>query len=63
VNNDVEALETIVDRVRGSIFNPEKTVFAILGTHSRFGHWMISSLYHVPTKVIARDGQKGALLF
>jgi hypothetical protein len=63
LNTDETALETIADRVRGSIFNPEKTVFAILGTHSRFGHWMISSLYHVPTEVIVKDEQKGALLF
>ena len=63
VARDEDALEVIADRVRGSIFNPEKTVFAILGTHSRFGHWMISSLYHVPTEVIARDERKGALLF
>ena len=47
VNSDEEALEVIADRVRGSIFNPEKSVFAILGTHSRFGHWMISSLVSV----------------
>ena len=63
VARDEDALEVIADRVRGSIFNPEKTVFAILGTHSRFGHWMISSLYHVPTEVIATDERKGALLF
>jgi hypothetical protein len=63
MGTDEEALETIADRVRGSIFNPEKRVFAILGTHSRFGHWMISSLYHVPNEVIEKDGQKGTLLF
>lgn len=61
--SDEAALETIAQRVRNSIFNPEKTVFAILGTHSRFGHWMISSLYHVPTEIIAKDTRQGGRLF
>jgi hypothetical protein len=63
LNADEEALQTIAERVKCSIFNPERRVFAILGTHSRFGHWMISSLYHVPTEIIEKDEQKGGLLF
>jgi hypothetical protein len=61
--DDHAALSTVVDRIKGSIFNPEKTVFAIFGTHSRFGHWMISALYHVPTDIIATDSRKGNPLF
>jgi len=57
------ALETIANKVRGSIFNKDRTVFAIFGTHSRFGHWMISSLYHVPTEIIKEDTDKGDRLF
>jgi|TARA_R110002096_G_scaffold420001_1_gene624874 hypothetical protein len=45
------ALEMVADKVRRSIFSKDKTVYAILGTHSRFGHWMISGLYHLPTKI------------
>ncbi len=63
VDNDEAALEIIANKVRDSIFNPDKTVFAILGTHSRFGHWMISSLYHVPTDVIKKDNRQGGRLF
>jgi len=61
--NEQQALETIADRVRQSIFNSERTVFAILGTHSRFGHWMISALYHLPTEIIEADKRKGDRLF
>jgi hypothetical protein len=61
--DDLSALNKIADKIRRSIFNPEKTVFAIFGTHSRFGHWMISSLYHVPTEIIETDFRKGGQLF
>jgi hypothetical protein len=61
--SDESALELVAEKVRRSIFNPEKTVFAILGTHSRFGHWMISSLYHIPTEIISKDIRKGVPLF
>jgi hypothetical protein len=61
--DDQAALETVAQRVNGSIFNPEKTTFAIIGTHSRFGHWMISTLYHLPTDVIRSDVRKGGHLF
>lgn len=60
---DELALAAIVEKVRGSIFNPDRTVFAILGTHSRFGNWMISALYHLPTEIVNRDKQKGGCLF
>lgn len=50
-NDEKTALGMVGDKVRKSIFNPENTVFAIFGTHSRFGHWMISALYHLPTSV------------
>ena len=49
------ALSSTAARVMASIFNPERTVFAIFGTHSRSGKWMISALYHLPTK-ITKDG-------
>lgn len=61
--SDAEALEKIAEKVKQSIFNPERTVFAIFGTHSRFGHWMISSLYHVPTTIIEKDLKQGGQLF
>lgn len=47
VRNEGLALNTVADRIKTSIFNPDRTVFAILGTHSRFGHWMISALWHL----------------
>lgn len=61
--SDQAALEVIAQRVRNSIFNPERKVFAILGTHSRFGHWMISALYHIPSDVIEKDQRQGGRLF
>ncbi len=57
------ALKETADAVMKSIFNPEKAVYAIFGTHSRFGHWMISALYHVPTKIIDADTEQGGSLF
>lgn len=61
--NEEAALETIIDKIKKSIFNPDKSVFAILGTHSRFGHWMISALYHLDTAIIKKDGRQGGHLF
>lgn len=61
--DDEAAVETIAQKVRDSIFNSEKTTFAILGTHSRFGHWMISALYHLPTAIIDKDRSHGGGLF
>ncbi|REJ88262.1 MAG: hypothetical protein DWQ35_19985 [Planctomycetota bacterium] len=60
-SDDEAALATIAERVRAGIFNPAKTTFAILGTHSRFGHWMISALYHLPTAIIEKDQGQGDL--
>lgn len=56
IGDETTALETVADKIRNSIFSEDKTVYAILGTHSRFGHWMISALYHLPTK-IKRQGR------
>lgn len=53
--NEEKALNMVADQVKRSIFSNDKTVYAILGTHSRFGHWMISGLYHLPT-YIQRQG-------
>ncbi len=57
------AMEAIAQKVRESIFSSQRSVFGILGTHSRFGHWMISALYHVPTEIIEADLAKGGHLF
>jgi hypothetical protein len=62
-DSDESALNAILTKVSRSIFSPKRTVFAILGTHSRFKHWMISSLYHVPTDVIQNYARRGGLLF
>lgn len=61
--DDEQALEEVADKVRSSIFNRDRTVFAILGTHSRFGNWMISALYHVPTAIITAANSRGGCLF
>ncbi|MEZ6093439.1 MAG: hypothetical protein R3C03_04255 [Pirellulaceae bacterium] len=53
--SEKEALEATADRVRQSIFNSKKTIFGIFGTHSRFNHWMISAIYHVPTKIAKQE--------
>ena len=50
------ALRQVRDRVYKGILAPDRTVFGIFGTHSRFGHWMISALYHVPTKIRVQGG-------
>jgi hypothetical protein len=60
-SNDESALEIIVQKVRKSIFDPQRTVFAILGTHSRFGTWMISAIYHLPTEIIEKGGRQAGL--
>jgi hypothetical protein len=49
--SETAALERVRDNVYHSILSPNRTVFAIFGTHSRFRHWMISALYHLPTAV------------
>ena len=45
-------LKTVADRLASSIFHAERTVFTIFGIHGRFGRWMISALYHLPTKLV-----------
>lgn len=45
------ALQQVRDAIYRSILAPERKVFAIFGTHSRFKHWMISALYHAPKTV------------
>ncbi|EMI20517.1 hypothetical protein RMSM_02549 [Rhodopirellula maiorica SM1] len=51
IEGEVGALAQISDRIRKSIFNPDRTVYGIFGTHSRIGEWMISGLYHVPKTI------------
>jgi hypothetical protein len=62
-NSDGEALQMVHDNIASSIFNKDKTVFAIFGTHSLWGIWMISAIYHVDTAIIDKDRKKGADLF
>lgn len=50
--SDENAMDVVADKVRLSIFNPRRTIFGIFGTHSRFGSWMISAIYHVPTEFV-----------
>jgi hypothetical protein len=50
------ALTAVRDNVYRSILNPDRSVFAIFGTHSRFKHWMISGLYHLPRSVRDQQG-------
>jgi hypothetical protein len=54
LGNEQQALAALRDKVHKSILDPKRCVYAILGTHSRFGHWMVSGLYHLPRSV--RDG-------
>jgi hypothetical protein len=56
LGDDQKALAAVREKVYQSIMNPDRSVFAIFGTHSRFGHWMISGLYHVP-KAICQQGR------
>lgn len=60
LGDESRALEAIRDRVHQSILSPERAVYVIFGTHSRFGHWMISGVYHLPRN--CRDEQ-GVSLF
>jgi hypothetical protein len=49
--NEQEALAKVRDDVHKSILNSARCVYAILGTHSRFGHWMVSGIYHLPRQI------------
>jgi hypothetical protein len=53
--SEQKALSNVRDVVHKSILAPDRAVFAIFGTHSRFGHWMISALYHVPRKTCEQN--------
>jgi hypothetical protein len=54
LGDEQQALAAVREKVYQSILNPDRAVFAIFGTHSRYKHWMISGLYHVPRSI--RDG-------
>lgn len=51
LGNESLALAALRDTVHRSILDKNRSVFAIFGTHSRFGHWMISGLYHLPKRI------------
>lgn len=51
LGDEQKALAAVRARVYQSIMNTDRSVYAIFGTHSRFGHWMISGLYHLPTSI------------
>ncbi|MGA2440313.1 MAG: hypothetical protein ABSH08_05110 [Tepidisphaeraceae bacterium] len=51
LGNEQAALAALREKVHKSILDPKRSVFAILGTHSRFGQWMISGLYHLPKTI------------
>lgn len=53
--SESRSLEMVRDRIYQSIFASDRTIFGIFGTHSRFGHWMISALYHVPTEICRQE--------
>lgn len=61
--DEQRALQVISEKVKRSIFAEDRVVFAILGTHSRFGHWMISALYHVPRNIVYANRRQGCQLF
>jgi hypothetical protein len=64
VDGDEEAaLRIVADRIRKSIFNPDRRVFAIFGTHSRYKIWMISALYHVPLEIVLAEENRPRQLF
>lgn len=59
LKDENRALEALRDFVHKSILNPDRSVFVIFGTHSRFGHWMISGIYHLPREI--REGGRPSL--
>ncbi len=48
LGDENKALEAVRDNVYRSILNPDRCSYAIFGTHSRGGNWMISGIYHLP---------------
>ncbi len=61
-SSDEFALLAVAERVRKRLFDPARTVFAILGTHSLSRNWMISAIYDLPTEVIKNE-RKRPMLF
>jgi hypothetical protein len=51
LGDEIKALEAVRDRVHQSILSPDRCIYVIFGTHSRFGNWMISGVYHLPRAV------------
>jgi hypothetical protein len=42
--SDENAFEVIKDKIKKSFADPRKRSFALLGTHSRYGSWMVAEL-------------------
>ena len=59
--SDEFALLAIAEKMRKRLFDPERTIFAILGTHSLSGHWLISAIYDLPTAVIEKEKRRPTL--
>ena len=55
LGDEIKALEAVRDHVHRSILAPERAVYVIFGTHSRFGNWMISGVYHLPRECRGDD--------
>jgi hypothetical protein len=60
-SSDEFALLAIAEKMRKRLFDTERTIFAILGTHSLSGHWMISAIYDLPSEVIEKDRRRPTL--
>jgi len=61
LKNEKKALEVTAERIRKSIFNETRTIFAIFGTHIHWKTWMISSVYYVDTEVTEKNVGQGSL--
>lgn len=57
--DEQEALIAVKKKVESSILNPNKSVFAILGTHFQFKSWMVSAIYHVPKSIVKQGSLFG----
>lgn len=51
LGNEQAAIDSLLEKIRGRIFSPKNRVYCIFGTHSRFGNWMISAIYHIPNQI------------
>lgn len=56
LGSEEAALQAVRHRIHKSILDPGRCVYAIFGTHSRFKHWMISGIYHLPRRVRDESG-------